>query len=56
MTECGDDCPHVMFRRCPNCRMEMYAPAVWAFSHGEATCQCGHKPEPTVRVPYVAPT
>lgn len=42
-----EGCPHIMFSRCPNCQREMYAPAVWAFSHGLARCVCGHAPVPT---------
>lgn len=27
---------------CPNCGIEIYAFAVWDFSHGNCKCGCGH--------------
>jgi hypothetical protein len=33
--------------RCPNCDNEIYGPAVYAFSHGEAPCHsCGKHTKP----------
>jgi hypothetical protein len=31
-----------MVGRCPSCRREIYALAVFAFSHGEGKCSCGY--------------
>lgn len=39
---CQVPCPHPMLGRCPGCRREMYAPAVWVFSHGAVNCSCGY--------------
>lgn len=38
---CESNCIHAVQTRCPHCDREIYAMAVWAFSHGGLTCRCG---------------